>query len=141
MLSAGSGSPGRLPRYTFQVPEKPFLEITQGECPVEHKVVTHWINNDAGVFKSHLLARGSIESDGIVGGNEVSSVTAAYRRSGALLASACGEGRVAFWRPANRTCEATGRLAGSVTDLAWSPDDSLLAVAGEDGSLAVYSCP
>jgi WD40 repeat protein len=66
----------------------------------------------------------------------------AYQRSGPLLASACGEGRVALWKPGKQKMpEATSRLPGSVTDLAWSPDDSLLAVAGEEGSLAVYSCP
>ncbi len=66
----------------------------------------------------------------------------AYQRSGSTLASGCGQGMLALWKPSKRESpDAIGFLKGSITDMAWSPGDSFLAVTAEDGSLAVYSCP
>jgi WD40 repeat protein len=65
-----------------------------------------------------------------------------YQHEGSVLASGCGEGRLALWKPSKRkTPDATGFLGAPITDLAWSPDDGLLAVSAEDGNLAVYLCP
>lgn len=65
----------------------------------------------------------------------------AYQKAGSVLASGCGGGHVALWKPSKRKSpDAIGLLAGGITDLRWSPDDRLLAAAAEDGSVAVYSC-
>ncbi len=63
----------------------------------------------------------------------------AYQRSGSVLASGCAEGRIALWKPSKRKLpDSIGLLSGGIADLAWSPDDALLAAAAEDGSVAVY---
>jgi WD40 repeat protein len=64
----------------------------------------------------------------------------AYQRSGSVLASGCGSGQVALWKPSKRkTPDAIGSLPGEIIDLTWSPDDGLLAAAAADGSVAVYT--
>ncbi|WP_263360052.1 WD40 repeat domain-containing protein [Acidicapsa ligni] len=63
-----------------------------------------------------------------------------YQRSGPLLASGCSQGLLAFWKPGKQKGpDSTSSLSASITDLAWSPDDRLLAAAAEDGSLVIYS--
>jgi WD40 repeat protein len=66
----------------------------------------------------------------------------AYQRSGSILASGCGQGLLALWKPSKRKIpDATSSLSAPITDLAWSPDDGFLAVTAKDGSVAVYSYP
>lgn len=65
----------------------------------------------------------------------------AYQHSGGLLASGCDGGRLALWKPGKRKVpDLFGYLPGGITDLMWSQDDTRLAVAAEDGSVAVYAC-
>ncbi len=62
-----------------------------------------------------------------------------YQKAGAVLASGCGAGSIALWKPSKRkTPDAIGALAAPITDLAWSPEDNFLAVTTENGDLAVY---
>jgi WD40 repeat protein len=64
-----------------------------------------------------------------------------YQRSGSVMASGCGSGQVALWKPSKRKIpDAIGSLPGAIIDLAWSHDDGLLAAAAEDGSVAIYDC-
>lgn len=63
----------------------------------------------------------------------------AYQKTGAVLASGCGAGHLALWKPHKRkTPDATGTLSASITDLAWSPNENFLAVTTENGDLAIY---
>ncbi|NOK57898.1 MAG: WD40 repeat domain-containing protein [Chloroflexi bacterium AL-W] len=64
----------------------------------------------------------------------------AYQHWGDLLASGGQDGGVALWEPQRhnrRYAWAAGTSA--VTRLAWSPDDTRLAVGYDDGTVAVYS--
>lgn len=66
----------------------------------------------------------------------------AFQHRGALLASGCGAGLVAIWQvgKSNRPL-ATARLASGISQLAWSPDDRLLAVGTEQGEVVVFAAP
>jgi WD40 repeat protein len=63
----------------------------------------------------------------------------AYQRSGGCLASGCGEGKLAVWKPSKRTQpNAIAELSASITRISWSPDDSSFAAVAENGTVAVY---
>lgn len=65
-----------------------------------------------------------------------------FQRRGTLLASGCGDGLVAIWQVGkSKRPRATAQLGAAISMLAWSPDDALLAVATEDGHVAVYDAP
>jgi YD repeat-containing protein len=56
-----------------------------------------------------------------------------------LLASGGQDGRVALWRPTKgKQPLAQQGLSAPISQLAWSPDDRLLAVGAEDGTLAMF---
>jgi WD40 repeat protein len=66
----------------------------------------------------------------------------AFRRRDGMLASACTDGLVALWQVGRSTRPiATLRGDAAITRLAWSPDDQLLALAGELGTIAVVAAP
>jgi WD40 repeat protein len=61
-----------------------------------------------------------------------------YQHGGPLLASGCAGGQIAVWGPGRAKGPTfTAALGSAVTQLAWSPTDTLLAAACEDGTLAV----
>jgi|ERR1700733_3576622 WD40 repeat protein len=66
----------------------------------------------------------------------------AYQRNGGVLASGCDQGQLALWKPhKRRKPDAIATLPTSITGVAWSPDDRLLAAIAADGSVAVYNPP
>ena len=61
-----------------------------------------------------------------------------YQNSGEILASGSEDGSLALWHPAARKPLLTSlRLRAPVAQLAWSPDDRVLAVGGADGLVSV----
>lgn len=66
----------------------------------------------------------------------------AYQHRGDLLASAGQDGRVIFWRP-HHGKRATGGMGvnSAITNLAWSPDDRLLAAGTDSGSVIAFDAP
>ncbi|NJP04725.1 MAG: WD40 repeat domain-containing protein [Chloroflexaceae bacterium] len=64
----------------------------------------------------------------------------AYQHRGNLLASGGQDGGVALWEPhrTNRRC-AWADGTSAVTRLAWSPNDTRLAVGYDDGTVVVYT--
>jgi WD40 repeat protein len=65
----------------------------------------------------------------------------AWQRRGFLVASAAADGRVCLWQPANKKAALVGEdrfPETEATALAWSPDDSTLAVGSASGGVAVY---
>lgn len=63
----------------------------------------------------------------------------AYQRRGPLLASGCRHGRLSLWNPSKGEDPLfSAQLRAEITQLAWSPDDSLLAAASGDGEVRVY---
>lgn len=62
----------------------------------------------------------------------------AWQHHGGVLASSGRDGRVVLWRPArDRRQLALATFAATPTVLAWSPDDRWLAIACDDGAIAV----
>jgi WD40 repeat protein len=63
-----------------------------------------------------------------------------WQHRGFLLASATHGGLVHLWQPANKKEPLVGRdqLNESAAELAWSPDDQLLAAGASDGVLRVW---
>jgi len=62
----------------------------------------------------------------------------AFQHNGGLLISGDPDGRVALWQPAQgRKPRGRAARAAGVIHLAWSPDDRYVAVADEDGGIAV----
>lgn len=74
--------------------------------------------------------------------HEVPLTALAYQRAGSMLASACQGGRVVLWQPTqHRRPVGEVTLPDPVSQLAWSPDDRLLAAASVDGTILVLSPP
>lgn len=64
----------------------------------------------------------------------------AYRREGGHLASGGRDWRLSLWRPGSTTQALDAHLLGApVCALAWSPDNRRLAVAAENGEVALYA--
>jgi WD40 repeat protein len=73
-------------------------------------------------------------------GTDAALTVLTYQWRSDLLAAAAEDGRVTIWAPARvRRQMAALEIDAPVTRLAWSPDDRLLAVAGADGTVGVYS--
>jgi WD40 repeat protein len=63
----------------------------------------------------------------------------AFQHRGPLLASGCGSGIVALWNVEKRSgALAAVWLDGPVSQLAWSPDDRLLAAGDESGAVRLF---
>lgn len=66
----------------------------------------------------------------------------AFQQRGSLLASACSDGLVAVWRVgASKRPVAIAQFESGISQLAWSPDDRVLAVGTEGGDVAVLNVP
>lgn len=66
--------------------------------------------------------------------------TLAFQKSGPLLASGGSDGRAVLWHPGKFKKALDQQRPGSgVTQVAWSPDDTKLAVGCEGGEVAVYT--
>jgi len=66
---------------------------------------------------------------------------AAFQRGHGLLATASGDGSVVLWSPERRQpMRATVRMPAAAACLAWSPDDTLLAIGSEKGMVYVLRC-
>jgi WD40 repeat protein len=65
----------------------------------------------------------------------------AFQNAHGLLASAALDKGVNLWSPGRRQpLRASARLQASAVKLAWSPDDSLLAIGTDGGHLFVLKC-
>ncbi|HXA15067.1 MAG TPA: WD40 repeat domain-containing protein [Opitutaceae bacterium] len=65
----------------------------------------------------------------------------AFQQSHGLLATASQDGALQLWSPERKQpLRATVRMPTAATKLAWSPDDQLLAVGTENGSVFVLKC-
>lgn len=64
----------------------------------------------------------------------------AYQHRGPLLASAGTDSRICLWRPRDRQLLFAAAGDGSAaTEIAWSPNDKLLAVGFESGEVSVFA--
>ena len=65
-----------------------------------------------------------------------------YQHRGRLLASGCQGGEVRVWLPAeSRQARAGISINDGITQLAWSPDDQLLAMGTETGGVVLFDAP
>jgi WD40 repeat protein len=65
----------------------------------------------------------------------------AFQHAGRVLASGCEAGQLALWKTGKRKQpDAVAAIPAAISALSWSPDDSQVAVAAEDGTVAVF-CP
>lgn len=63
-----------------------------------------------------------------------------YQPGGDWLASGARDGSIAIWAPTQRqSLISGGKISSGVTQLAWSPDNRLLAAAGEDGEIQLLA--
>jgi WD40 repeat protein len=64
-----------------------------------------------------------------------------FQKNRGLLATASQDGNLVLWSPERKQpLRATVRMPSPATKLAWSPDDQLLAVGAENGSVFVLKC-
>jgi WD40 repeat protein len=66
----------------------------------------------------------------------------AFEHRGPVIASASTNGTLMFWqidRPKRPLLQTS--LEAGISQLAWSPDDQLVAVGTEAGGVTVYSAP
>ena len=64
-----------------------------------------------------------------------------FQNAHGLLASASQDGTVQLWSVDRRQpLRATVRMPSAATKLAWSPDDTLLAIGSEKGAVYVLKC-
>ncbi|MEI6861210.1 MAG: WD40 repeat domain-containing protein [Verrucomicrobiota bacterium] len=65
----------------------------------------------------------------------------AFQNAHSLLATAAGDGTVMIWSVDRRQpLRATVKMPAAATKLAWSPDDTLLAIGAENGAVYVLRC-
>ena len=65
----------------------------------------------------------------------------AFQHTHGLLATASEDGAVMLWSPERKQpLRATLRMPHAATRLAWSPDDTLLAIGSEQGAVYVLKC-
>ena len=65
----------------------------------------------------------------------------AFQNTHGLLATASADGVVQLWSPERpKPLRATVKMPGAATNLAWSPDDRLLAIGSEKGAVYVLKC-
>ncbi len=75
-------------------------------------------------------------------GHDANLTAVAFQHAGPLLASAGADGLVIVWQPPKTTRPLAGaQLDAEVTQLAWSPDDKLLAVGTSAGEVLVVALP
>ncbi|HMO57882.1 MAG TPA: hypothetical protein PKA05_02915 [Roseiflexaceae bacterium] len=68
--------------------------------------------------------------------------TLAFQKRGPLLASGCSDGLVVIWQVGtSRHPLAKVQFKSGISQLAWSPDDHVLAVGTEGGEVAVFTIP
>ena len=66
-------------------------------------------------------------------------VAVAFQHRHGLLATAAGGGEFSLWSPTRKNpLVASARMPAAATKLAWSPDDTLLAVGTEKGAVYVF---
>ena len=64
-----------------------------------------------------------------------------FQNTHGLLATASADGVVQLWSPERaKPLRATVKMPSAATKLAWSPDDSLLAIGSEKGAVYVLKC-
>jgi WD40 repeat protein len=64
-----------------------------------------------------------------------------FQNSHGLLATASADGVVQLWSPERaKPLRATVKMPSAATKLAWSPDDTLLAIGSEKGAIYVLKC-
>jgi WD40 repeat protein len=65
-----------------------------------------------------------------------------YQHGGPLLASGAADGRLMIWHPDKlKKPVAQVRIDSGLSQLAWSPDDRLIALGTESGRVAAYAAP
>ena len=65
----------------------------------------------------------------------------AFQNSHGLLASASQDGTVMLWSPERpKPLRVTVKMPAAATKLAWSPDDTMLAIGSEQGVVYVLKC-
>ena len=64
----------------------------------------------------------------------------AFQNRGPLLASACTGGMLALWFPGGlKRVLIQTKVNGGISQLAWAPNDRLIAAGGETGSVSVWA--
>ena len=73
--------------------------------------------------------------------HEAKVCAVAFQHTHGLLATASQDGVVQLWSPERKSPQrATVRLPAAATKLAWSPDDSMLAIGSAKGAVYVLKC-
>ena len=73
--------------------------------------------------------------------HEAKVCAVAFQHTHGLLATASQDGVVQLWSPGRKQPQrATVRLPAAATKLAWSPDDSMLAIGSTKGAIYVLKC-
>jgi WD40 repeat protein len=78
----------------------------------------------------------------MLNGHDQPLTALAFQNAGSVLASAGEDGRVVFWRPRRGDAPLTqGTGHGTVSRIAWSPDDRHLAVGTAAGAVEMLTAP